>query len=118
VGYVLDGGPQAALVLADRIVLRSGEKSPLGHPITHISPPLLGGLGQTAVLLETSRGQELAFRGDGFHTVLATGDTVGGKAIGSMLAGVLPSQLEAQARLAFVLGFTDGQRALVVGEPV
>lgn len=96
-----------------------GTLSPRGSRIISMFPPVFGPGGQIFLQVFTEAGMELlVFNGQGFSTVLATGDAIGARSVSELLFGVLPESVNSYGELVCVAYFTDGTSSIVLGIPV
>ncbi len=116
---------QTALYLNKTAVLEAdfeagGVLSPRGSRIISMLPPVFAPGGQLYVQVFTEDdGMELLVsHGQGFSTVLATGDRIGAKTVSALLFGVLPESVNSHGELVSVAYFADQTSSIVLGIPV
>lgn len=98
---------------------QGGSLSPRGAKIFSMFPPVFGPRGLVFVEVFTSNGAELLVHdGQRFSTVLATGDTIGGKQVEMILFGALPHCVNSVGELVAVVEFSDGESAIILGMPI
>jgi hypothetical protein len=105
--------------ILDADFAQGGSLSPRGAKIFSMFPPVFGPNGLVFVEVFTSNGAELlVYDGQGFSTVLATGDTIGGKQVDMILFGALPHCVNSLGELVAVVEYTNGESAVILGMPV
>lgn len=98
---------------------QGGTLTPRGAKIRSMFPPVFGPNGLVFVEVFTSDGAELlVYDGLRFSTVLATGDTIGGKRVEMILFGALPHCVNSLGELVAVVEYSTGESAVILGMPV
>lgn len=96
-----------------------GSFTPRGSKIISMFPPVFGPDGLVFIQVFTFLGTEiLVYDGQGFSTVLASGDLINGKTLGMIIFGALPHCINAHGDLVCVADFTDGESSILLGRPV
>ncbi len=120
--HVINNGSQHTLVVNNRVVMQSGDRSPTGNTVKAIATPQLATDGITFFMVETSAGIELlASNGSQSRTILKTGDLlVNHPSPVSDFIGVGYSAMHSddEGRLVFVVIHEDDSQSLVLGLPV
>lgn len=83
-------------------------------------PPVFAPGGQCFLQVFTLDGMEIlaSNRFGFFSTVLATGDTIGGKTVTELMFGVSPESVNSYGEFTCIAYFADGSSSIVLGIPV
>lgn len=96
-----------------------GSLTPRGQRIISMFPPAFGPNGQLLLQVFTDVGAELlAYDGQSFSSILATGDVVDGKQVAMFLFGALPHCVNTYGEFATALEYADGESVILLGIPV
>ncbi len=120
--HVINTGSTHALVVNNRVVMQSGDRSPTGKTINAIATPQMASDGLTYFMVGTDTGIELLVtNGAQSRTILKTGDLlVNHPSPVSDFIGVGYSAMHSddEGRLAFVVIHKDDSQSLVLGLPI
>jgi hypothetical protein len=119
---VLNTGSTHTLLINNRVVMQSGDRSPTGKTVKSIATPQLAADGVTFFMVETEAGIELlASNGSQSRAILKTGDAlVNHPSPVSDFIGVGYSGMHSddEGRLVFVVIHEDNSQSLVLGLPI
>lgn len=120
-GCSLNSGPdEQSLCWDDRVILKTGDPTPLGGVAAAFIGPNFGPSGLLfANVARTDRQQELVVcDGVQTRTILHTGLRLGSRTISQILFGLVRTMVDSQGRVLCLVNYDDGAQGLLLGHPV
>lgn len=120
--HVLSQGDSSLLLVNNREVMRTGDRSPSGETIQDITTPQLATDGLTFYVVSTRSGSELlATNSQQTRSILRSGDLLVNHSspVGrSICLGFTANHSDDQGRLVFVVDHDDASQSVVMGLPI